>query len=292
MRRGSKARHRWCRAAGLPVWLAVAAAAIAAEVPVAGEGEPAAPATLAERIDELLLGSEQRTAAREAILAAGDEAIPLLTARLDDPEFTIRWEMMNILGAIGDPAAAAAVARQATRDSNRHVRWRGYWALTSMSGDGPRKELRRLLADEDEWVAWNAAVALTLFDDRSVASRLVQGLSSPDMWTRWEAANGLRKVGDESAVPALAKLLQATEVQLRQEAVLTLAAIDGGQVTTLLLSALEDPSPQVRWRAVAGLSRRGITPEVRSRLEELRAVEKDPLVLEQLADIPPPRTRR
>jgi HEAT repeat protein len=271
------------------LWAALVPPALGGPIPPSGDGEPPATSALAARIDELLLGSEQRTAAREALLAAGDEVIPLLTARLDDPEFTIRWEMMNILGAIGDPAPAAAVARQATRDANRHVRWRGYWALTSMSGDGPRKELRRLLEDEDEWVAWNAAVALTLFDDRSVAPRLVEGLASPDMWTRWEAANGLRKVGDESAVPALAKVLEAPEVQLRQEAVMTLAAIDGDEATRHLLGALEDPSPQVRWRAVAGLSRRGITPEIRRRLEKLRATEEDPLVLEQLEEIPPAR---
>ncbi len=232
-------------------------------------------------INDITGTQEERKQARKKLIDAGTEAIPLLIERINDPEFKIRWEVVNVLGYIGNPSAAAAVAKQATHDKNPHVRWRGYWSLSSMSGNEPREELLKWLDDDDEWVAWNATVGLTFFREKSVLPRLIKGLDQEDPWRRWEAANAMRSVADESAIPALVKLLSDDDEKLRCEAVLGLASIPGEQTTQALLSALDDSSHQVRWRAVMSLSRR-LNDKIRKRLETLRESETETLVLEQI----------
>ena len=83
-------------------------------------------------VEELTKGRDARKAAREQLIAFGRDATDDLLRHFDSPEFTIRWEVSNILGILEDPKGVEPLVEHVLRDNNSHVRWRSLWALSQI----------------------------------------------------------------------------------------------------------------------------------------------------------------
>src|SRR6202035_1504228 len=90
---------------------------------------PAAVAASNPLIDALARESDRATA-RAKLAKRGVEAVPLLLANIAHSDSQIRWEVVNLLGAISDARALDALAERAMLDLNPHIRWRSLWALS------------------------------------------------------------------------------------------------------------------------------------------------------------------
>lgn len=252
------------------------------EVPV-----PADAAALIDRLD-LKTGDRAemkaaRKQARDDLIAMGSPAVPALVARMHDPSFTIRWEMVNILGYIKDRRGTDPLIARVLNDADPHTRWRSMWALTSIGDPTTADKFRGHLEDEDPFAAWNAAVGLAMVAaDPAAVPHLKKGLDSEDPWVRWEAVDGLGHVHDETTSRDIAPLLSDPDARVRHEAVMALGSIGDDTSRRELLRTLESPDAQLRWRAAMHLGRMG-GEEGRKALEARLAVEEDAQVREHLA---------
>jgi HEAT repeat protein len=229
-----------------------------------------------------LLDKKARNEARKAIVAMGTEATPYLMTRMKDKDFTIRWEMANILGSLEDPRAVPALVENVLHDAEPHVRWRSLWALNEYPSDTETLQLlRRALASSNEAEKWNAAVGLSMFKAPECLPIIHAGLTHSDPWRRWESVNALGRVHDASSVAHLAGVLKRAGTRERTEAVMSLGGIGSAEAADVLVAALADPEPGVRWRACMQLGDIGGT-RTRPALEKLRATETDPMVLKHL----------
>ena len=77
--------------------------------------------------------ADERKEAREGLLALGAAAVPSLILATESDDATVRWEAVNLLGALGNLRATDAVLRVAMTDPDVHARWRANWgSLSSM----------------------------------------------------------------------------------------------------------------------------------------------------------------
>lgn len=248
--------------------------------------EPAVQADVAERVDAIvaqLQNRETRDAARSTLRELGRPATPYLLRHLSDPDMTVRWETVSVLGTTVDDRALPALIDRALRDDNPHVRWRSLWALGRFEDeqtivDGFLEEL-----SATGTTRWNAAVGLSVFERPEAVPVLHANLAHPDSWRRWEAINALGRVHDERSASALAPLLSSEHVRDRNETVMSLGKIGGETAVELLLGALDDPAPSVRWRVCLALGRIG-DPRAVPALQGLAKSETDSRVLEHAAD--------
>ena len=105
--------------------------------------------------------ADERKEAREGLLALGAAAVPPLILATEAENATLRWEAVNLLGALGDLRATEAVLRVATTDSDVHARWRANWAITNLDDGTVVPRLIAALRGEDPTISWNAAVTLS-----------------------------------------------------------------------------------------------------------------------------------
>ena len=203
--------------------------------------------------------------------------VQALIAATRDEDWSVRWEAVNALGVLGDPAALESLVERALVDVNSHPRWRSLWAISTIDPDGTEAILALTpgLDDADPEVVRNAAVAIAFFSGASAIPELIEGLSDTDEFRRWEAVFSLRNFQDEAVTDGLIPLLSASAepaVRVRNEVALSLGGIDDDRVAPALFEALRnDPSPEVRWRAAMTLGR-NVGPES---LDDLRAALAD-----------------
>jgi len=253
------------------------------------EGSPEA-AQARDAIERLVLkGADRaetkanRTRARQDLIDMGGAAVPYLVERIQDTNFTIRWEMVNILGYIKDRRATDPLIARVLHDADPHTRWRSMWALTSVGDPTTADKLRGHLEDEDPFAAWNAAVGLAMVAaDPAAVPYLKKGLDSEDPWVRWEAVDGLGHVHDETTARDIVPLLADRDSRVRHETVMALGAIGDETSRRELVRVLDSPDAQLRWRAAMHLGRFG-GAEGRKVLEARLAVEEDAQVREHIA---------
>lgn len=225
----------------------------------------------------ILYGGGNRHEARVAVENLGSAVVPLLIEKRNAPQWRERWEMVNSLGMIGDPAAAEVVAERVVTDEELHVRWRALWALNALDHPDPASLVRPWFEGDDPELRWNAAVALAFFQQPEATPVLESGLDDPSDWVRWEAVNGLGRVpGPESAAKLMTRI-DDPDRRVRQEVVMSLGRIRDETAVQALEGLLDHPDPQIRWRAVQGLvtaAPEGIEAELTKRLES----EEDPQV--------------
>ena len=216
---------------------------------------------------ELMRGgdADSRRQGREALIALGAEAVPVLIDACYDDDGWIRWEAVNALGSIAfdQPSevvqAIPALANRALHDSNSHPRWRSLWALGSFSEEVIVEMVLPALREglgADVTVRWNAAVALAFFGQSDVAPALNETVASEDPFQAWEAVYCLGMVNDDDSVRILAAILVKPEghsVRLVQESVMTLGRIGDPAAIPALRTALTNPEAGVRWRAAQAL---------------------------------------
>jgi HEAT repeat protein len=107
----------------------------------------------------------QRQAAREALVAMGPEATPVLIRLLGEPDSLVRWEAALALKETADPAAAEALV-QALKDEDKDVRWVAAEGLAAIGGEAMKPLLQALAKDADSFELRDAAhVAIGLLED-------------------------------------------------------------------------------------------------------------------------------
>jgi hypothetical protein len=76
-----------------------------------------------------------RKKARLELVRASHSAVPALLKLVNTPRPDLRWELVHILGEIGDPQAAPALVR-ALEDDHYEVRWRAAEGLIKLERHG------------------------------------------------------------------------------------------------------------------------------------------------------------
>lgn len=230
-------------------------------------------------IDRLGGSYEDSTAATAALERIGPAAVPALVARLATAGDDLRWDLVNVLGALGSPGALEPLVEAAVHHGEVHARWRAYWAIAAVDSDVGRAAslLTPYLEHSDPEVRWRAATALAFLEHPSAVPYLEAGLSAEEAWRRWEAVNGLASVHGAESWRKVGELATGdAEASVRQEAVMTLWKLGERRAREVLLAGAEDPSPQVRWRALAALAE--VVPELRPWAEERAARDPAPEV--------------
>jgi len=232
-------------------------------------------------IDRLGASYEESTAATAALERIGPAAVPALVARLATADDDLRWDLVNVLGALGSPEALEPLVEAAVHHGEVHARWRAYWAIAAVDSEVDDRRAVSLLTPylehSDPEVRWRAATALAFLEHPSAVSHLEAGLSADEAWRRWEAVNGLASVhGSESWRKVAQLATEDAEASVRQEAVMTLWKLGERRARQVLVAATEDASPQVRWRALAALAE--VVPELRTWAEEQAARDPAPEV--------------
>ena len=239
-------------------------------------------ATIQELVELLADPSaEERKEAREELLSLGAAAVPLLILATESDSALLRWEAVNLLGALGDLRATDAVLLVAMTDFDVHARWRANWAITNLDDGTVVPRLIVALEIEDPTVAWNCAVTLSLFDVIEAVPLLHQGLDATT-WQQWEAVNALGRIWNEDTASKLIVVLQEGPEDVRKEATLSLGHIGGTEVLAVLLTVLaKDPSFEVRWRAAMMIGHIG-DQEIVELLVDIRVQEVHPFVIEHI----------
>jgi HEAT repeat protein len=166
------------------------------------------------------------------------EAVPLLTAALDDPDDKTRIYALWALGTLGDPSA--------------------------------REALEAALGDSDPGIRKTAAFALGELGDRAAVPRLAALVDDAATDVRWNAALSLARLGSPAGVPVLETMVdrrllaQVPEITREQQeeamvsAIRALAVVGGPEAGAVFdRLAREDPSLKVRQAAIeAGKARR------------------------------------
>lgn len=159
------------------------------------------------------------------------EAVPLLTAALEDPDDKTRIYALWALGTLGDPSA--------------------------------RRSLEAALADPDPGIRKTAAFALGEMGDRTAVPQLTRMLEDPVADVRWNAALSLARLGSGAGVPVLETMAERRLVsqvpgitrEQQEEAMvsaLRALAVVGGPAHGALFDRLakDDPSLKVRQAAL------------------------------------------
>lgn len=220
---------------------------------------------------------DERRETRERLLELGPAITPALLGRIEHPESSVRWKVVNLLGHLRDPRALLPLVDRAVLDVDPHVRWRALWALDALDHDHAVVEalLARLEHAPERWAA---AVGLSRFGSPEAIPVLLGGVRSPDAAVRFEALFALRRVHDPDTSTALLVLLDHAEVATRRELAMTLGTIGDGAAVDGLIGCLGDPAAAVRWRAAKGLARAG-DPRALPALHALLRKEADGTVI-------------
>ena len=215
------------------------------------------------------------------LIAMGRGATGELIAHFTSPEFTIRWEIANILGSTRDPDAADALVDRILHDANSHVRWRSLWALSQVEAPGIGEAFLKALPAADGRLKMNAAVGCSMFGVKEALPVLYENLHSADAFTAWEAVNALSRIHEPSSVEHLEVTFDRADARLRRECVLSLGKMRYPAAWDLSIRALDDSDPGVRWRAAMVLADRS-EDRAQAALERRRGIETDPEVIRHL----------
>ena len=233
---------------------------------------PEVRAAAAHGLRELVSVLDAGESLREALLAAGASADPLIraavldllrelrigdraafAARLADPRADVRLSAVRGLVSL----AAADLLAGAVTDPAREVRVAvaaGFGALADPRGAGP---LARLAGDVDPLVQEQALIAAGAIGCPAPFPRLaLDALRSPNWRVRVGGATALGGADRDIALDALRFALRDTNLDVRKAAVQALARWSGNPtVDEDLTAALTDPDADVRAYARTALDR-------------------------------------
>jgi HEAT repeat protein len=124
----------------------------------------------------------KRQKARHMLIAIGWEAVPALMDVIKNEEGRARWEAIEAVGRIGDPAAAPALV-EALHDDDMDIRWAASNALIEMDRAAIKPILEALTKELDSiWLREGAHHILHVFKD--------QGRLLPKEYKVFEALEG------------------------------------------------------------------------------------------------------
>ena len=275
--------HRNAIALSLAAAAALAYCSPAAKRAATTSGKAVSRTELDPLMQRLLVSRDERRAARAEIIALGSTMTEALVSYLDSTEFTLRWEVANILGTTRDPSGVDALVGAVLHDDNPHIRWRSLWALGNMPDPSIPDRFRAALDDPDPTVRWNAAVGGSMFGVQETLPHLQRRLAGGEPFQLWEAVNALGRITDSSSVDVITEFLAGADKKLRRECVLTLGKLLPYPAARIrLIAMLDDDDPGVRWRAAMGLGRVALDEATAVALGARLQVEQDPEVVRYL----------
>jgi HEAT repeat protein/flagellar basal body rod protein FlgF len=251
---------------------------------------------LESEMSEADLVSREYRAVREAIQQIGSEAVPALTAIMQDGPADgvgMRLDAALALGEIGREASAATPALLKLLESDD-------WELR----EGVTGALLRIAPDSEVVTAavvqtWSAAARSTVGPRRYRAvltlgrlgakaagaiPLLTELLDDPTSG----AARALGQIGETAApaVPALAGALRRPEAHVRQQAADALGRIGPAARPAIpaLLEVMKDRRPEVRWRAAAAIGRIGANENGCIAALAAMLKDEDPQVRDRVAE--------
>lgn len=207
--------------------------------PQAVDQEPGARAELRRLFAE----SEEDEVRRYLALVLGytrdAEAVPVLTAALDDADSQLRIYLLWALGTIGDERAVPEL-RAALGDPDPGIRKTAAFALGELGDPAATEPLVPLLEDEVADVRWNAALAVSRLGsdagvpvleqmvDRRFLDR-VEGITAEQQQeTMISAIRALAATRGAAAAPTLERLAEEDpNLKVRQAALEAMRALDG-----------------------------------------------------------------
>jgi len=168
---------------------------------------------------------ELRTAAMDALVSLGEEAVPDTAKALKDDRPPMRLAACAILGRIGPRAGKAATALAATvKDKSPEVRAAAAAAIGGLGAEGRSavSAVAGLLKDPEWKVRLAAATALGRIgpEAKGAVRNLVAALSDEEAEVRAAAATALGRIGAaaKSAIPALEALKSDPSEAVRKAA--------------------------------------------------------------------------
>lgn len=269
----------------------------------------------------------ERIAAMNGLLDRGRAAVMPLRDLIRHQNPMVRAAAVEILGAIGDPAAIDSLA-VAGRDPDDRVALGAAGALGRIRHPRCSDLLAELLEHDNPSVAGAAANGLERLGEDALDAlvrllgsqraetrirvtdvlgrlrhkgscrRLVAGLRDPTPWVRVVSCQALGEIGEGQAVPELIRALGDRDTLVRAMAAEALGKLADYRATMPLIERLEDGNDIVRVNALRALGTIG-NPVVRSCLEaeldspnpELQVAAIEGLVSLRAADLLPRLSR-
>jgi HEAT repeat protein len=191
-----------------------------------------------------------------------DQAIELLTARLDGASERVRLAIATVLGRIGRDEDAELVTRL-LRDESAAVRRAAVQALGRLDSDAAAEPLRLALADESGTVRIAAARALGDSRQTGVVDDLSRLALDHDAMVRAAALRALGahaasgRAGDVDAVIGLLSEALSDEGSVVMAAVESLSAIGGEAAASACLPLLAEKDPELVIAAIGCIGRHG-----------------------------------
>lgn len=207
-----------------------------------------------EALVEATGNGQLRTAAREALAAAGKVAVPPLIAHLEGKLDGDPATAVLLLRDLEDPRATTVLV--AELDRGRLSRELVLEALGRLGDSRALVPVLGLLGDKDPAVRLAAMRALRPLLGKGARAADVLGdmLDDPDLEIRVLAAEYLGSMGAEVAVPRLVQLAaRGDEIRLRGAAIAALGEIGSPKATGTLLRVLADGPPALHMAAANSL---------------------------------------
>jgi HEAT repeat protein len=183
-------------------------------------------------------------------------AVDSLVAAIDDPEGTVRVNVIRALGEIGDKRAVPAIVPHVSDPSSSDVRIASCQALGLLGDPAAVSALEQALYDQDDTVRIVAVRSLgTIPGAASLDVLLRVALQDENEIIRSHVA---KVVGDrhaKEAVPKLESALAAESERVRANAAAALGQIGDLSSLPVLIRALDDPYFKVRCLAAHSIAK-------------------------------------
>jgi len=231
------------------------------------------------------VGSEIRTDAIPRRAAAVRRLIGLLK----DPDWVVRSVCAQMLGELGDPAAAEPLIL-CLQDPHPDVRGSAAHALGEMVATQAVGPLIAALEREDSLVwedryicvptsgnycGYPLISALADIQDARAVPALSDPLKRQDPRIRAAAAYGLGMIGDNAAVDSLLTALRDTDDRVRTEAAGALGRIGNSRAVPALVASLTDAGRRVHGQVVWALGELGAGEAIAPLIADLQADDPD-----------------
>ncbi|MCK6580029.1 MAG: HEAT repeat domain-containing protein [Anaerolineae bacterium] len=181
-----------------------------------------------------------REFARIKLRGASDPAlIDPLTAVLTDPDWVLRWSVVEALAWVGDPGVVTKLLTR-LEDENWMVRVAAIRALQEIGDRGAAARIGEMLEDKNATVREAAAEALGKLGDQAAIPSLTLAALQHDPLVRFAAVEALLRIGGDAAVVPISNALNDEEAIIRLRAVQALDELRDPRAIPDLIKRLED----------------------------------------------------
>jgi HEAT repeat protein len=195
-------------------------------------------------------------------ISGSNYAIPYLEQALNEPDYRIRENAVEALGAIASLAVVFPLI-QGINDKMPSIRQKSAEILGNLGYNTGIDALILALEDSDRTVSLSAAEALGKIATPVAITALKRVFYKQDYSpTWWGVAIALGKLGDRRAIDTLLAALNHSATNTRIAAADALGEIGNEETIAALLNTLGDPHEFVRTRAAYGLAKIGQDPVV------------------------------